>query len=101
MTTKEAQSEAPSVDSQIERMIDRLDPFNISHNDFEYLKPRIMAKINRLLVEARIDELEYVSSDVDGWLFTTAGGKEQDVEDRIKELSNNLSKGDGDEANGA
>lgn len=74
----------------------RATPEQIEERMFESLEfhaQAIQTYIDERILEARIDELEYVSSDIDGWLFTTADGKEQDVQDRIKELKSNQSKG--------
>lgn len=94
----EAQSEAPSVDTIIDRLIleygDHIEADD-ELSDWHIEKPIIFqrklveakAKINRLTTEARIDELKKI------------GPWDEVIENRIKELestlSNNLSKGDG------
>ena len=99
--TNKAQSEAPSVDDELEKILDRLAVRMYSEGQLD--KPSLMgrqvaivnineakSKINRLIVEARIDELKHIDDPVNVrlWFDGFYG-----VDDRIKLLSNNLSKG--------
>lgn len=92
-TNDEAQSEAPSVDSQIDEVFDWLLALYIDTDDaymveeMEEDRPIFRAKINRLIIEAELRGFDkaFDSHDYDGLREYRAA------------LSNNLSKGGGDE----
>lgn len=105
-TNDEAQSEAPSVDSQIDEVFDWLLALYIDTDDaymveeMEEDRPIFRAKINRLIVEAQQEAIDYfawridcstVISELYGWKGCVDTAKDQT--ERHFELSNNLSKG--------
>ena len=114
-----AQSEAPSVKKLMDEFFGTgKPPYPLSmeeprtateiqaritwENNYKRLREDLEAKINRLIVEARIEELKHLKQyDSFNKAYTTDTRCATLVDIRIEELSNNLSKGDGDEANGA
>lgn len=101
----EAQSEAPSVARLLDWIYD--DENGVSHccgqrGTGEGSRPELKAKINRLITEARLNELQKVAIEV-GFPEKQRSKYVKQVylkisylKNRFAELSNNLSKGDGD-----
>lgn len=95
---QEAQSEAPSVDSQIDEVFDWLLALYIDTDDaymveeMEEDRPIFRAKINRLIAGA--EENGILKGLYQARYATEPGSEEeQRIDNQIAELSNNLSKG--------
>ena len=105
--SKEAQSEAPSVNDQIFKILTELIEITGGTLGYGRFRKEAVAKINRLLVEARIDEVNKITPrKIRSYPSFIGNVKrsafyEADIaqyrRSRIKELSNNLNKGDGNE----
>ena len=111
--TKEAQSEALSVEQLLDHLVQGVQEIpqlpKVDINDHEGIKKSMehyyserakwieltSAKINRLIVEARLEELKRLKGiDAFNEAYSTDPRPSRLISIRIEELSNNLSKGD-------